>query len=157
LTIKGKETENYIQTEITKMYFKESNQPVDTNSGTSRFFQLFYFEIIQNSNPFWVMGFLGTLKLLSHFLLNKNVFQISVWEVSTGRCLKIIAAGAEVQSVAWNPSSHLSLLAIAAGKRLLLCSPQVGEMEKLASTDELLSIPPEVDPNVVGRTFKEHT
>lgn len=62
-----------------------------------------------------------------------------------------------MQSVAWNPSSHLSLLAIAAGKRLLLCSPQVGEIEKLASTDELLSIPPEVDPNVVGRNLNTNS
>ncbi|XP_059487702.1 ribosome biogenesis protein BOP1 homolog [Neocloeon triangulifer] len=72
-----------------------------------------------------------------------------VWEVSTGRCLKIIAAGAEVTSVSWNPSSHLSLLAIAAGKRLLLCSSMVGDAEKLASTDELLSVPPDTDPTVI--------
>ncbi|CAB3372940.1 Hypothetical predicted protein [Cloeon dipterum] len=74
---------------------------------------------------------------------------IRVWEVSTGRCLKIIAAGAEVSSVAWNPSSHLSLLAVAAGKRLLICSPQVGSTEKLTATDELLAVPPEVDSTTV--------
>jgi hypothetical protein len=62
----------------------------------------------------------------------------------------VIAAGAEVTSVAWNPSTHLSLLAITAGKRLLLCSPQVGDIEKLASTDDLLSDPPQQDPTVIS-------
>jgi len=55
-----------------------------------------------------------------------------------------------VQSVSWNPSSHLSLLAVAAGKRLLLCSPLVGDIDKLASTDDILSVPPEVDPTVIS-------
>ncbi|KAF4533301.1 hypothetical protein B566_EDAN004422 [Ephemera danica] len=74
---------------------------------------------------------------------------IRVWEIATGRCVTIIAAGAPVTSVAWNPSAHLTLLAASAGKRLLLCTPQVGDINKISSTDELLSDPPQQDPNVI--------
>ena len=37
---------------------------------------------------------------------------VRYWEVATGRCLKTLQFENGVQSVAWNPSTSLSLLAI---------------------------------------------
>ena len=37
---------------------------------------------------------------------------LKYWEIASGRCLKTIQFEDRVQSVAWNPSTSLSLVAI---------------------------------------------
>lgn len=39
---------------------------------------------------------------------------VRVWEVETGRCLRIWELGEAVQHVAWNPSPDLPILAVSA-------------------------------------------
>ena len=38
---------------------------------------------------------------------------LKLWEVCTGRCLKTLECGGAVHSMAWNPNSSLTLLAVA--------------------------------------------
>lgn len=39
---------------------------------------------------------------------------VRIWEVETGRCLRVFEIGEEVKHVAWNPSPELPILAVAA-------------------------------------------
>lgn len=39
---------------------------------------------------------------------------VRIWEVESGRCLKVWEIGEAVQSVVWNPSPELPVLAVAA-------------------------------------------
>ncbi|GBP58967.1 Ribosome biogenesis protein BOP1 homolog [Eumeta japonica] len=69
---------------------------------------------------------------------------VKVWETSTGRCLRTIDLGTSVCRVAWTPSQGLSLIAAAAGSRLLLLNPgaDIGAHRVAETTDKLLEEPP---------------
>ncbi|KAJ8719903.1 hypothetical protein PYW07_011946 [Mythimna separata] len=80
---------------------------------------------------------------------------VKVWETSTGRCLRSIALDGPVSRVAWIPTPGLSLVAAAAGARLLLLNPgaDIGAHRVAARTDELLEEPPpQHDVQVDSRT-----
>jgi ribosome biogenesis protein ERB1 len=68
-----------------------------------------------------------------------------VWEISTGRCLKTIGIGGIGRSVAWCPSQAVSLIAVAADRKVLLINPKLGDNLVVAKTDNLLEEPPEED------------
>ncbi|XP_067002405.2 ribosome biogenesis protein BOP1 homolog [Anabrus simplex] len=70
---------------------------------------------------------------------------VKIWEVSTGRCMKTISAGGVVRSVSWCPNQALSLLAIAADRKLLLVNPGLVDHLVVKKTDSLLEDPPEQD------------
>ncbi|XP_049962677.1 ribosome biogenesis protein BOP1 homolog [Schistocerca serialis cubense] len=70
---------------------------------------------------------------------------VKIWEVSTGRCVRTIPAGGIVRSVSWCPNQSLSLIAIAADKKVLLVNPGVGDHMIVNKTDNLLQDPPEQD------------
>ncbi|KJE92918.1 Bop1-prov protein [Capsaspora owczarzaki ATCC 30864] len=63
---------------------------------------------------------------------------VCVWEVSTARCLFTYKAGDIVLGVAWNPNPAIPLLAVAAGKRVLLLNANLGSKEAVDQLDELL-------------------
>ncbi|CAG0884367.1 unnamed protein product [Cyprideis torosa] len=67
-----------------------------------------------------------------------------VWEVSTGRCLKIFQTGGVIRSVAWCPSQAVTLVAIASENRCLIVNVGVGDKLKVSHTDVLLSSAPAV-------------
>ncbi|KAJ0176349.1 hypothetical protein K1T71_008523 [Dendrolimus kikuchii] len=69
---------------------------------------------------------------------------LKVWECSSGRCLRTVALGEPVSRVAWIPAAGLSLVACAAGARLLLLNPGagVGAHRTADATDRLLQEPP---------------
>ncbi|CAG4933037.1 unnamed protein product [Parnassius apollo] len=69
---------------------------------------------------------------------------VKIWETSSGRCLRTLALGCAVSRVAWTPAAGLSLLAAAAGTRLLLLNPGagVGAHRVAQRTDDLLADPP---------------
>lgn len=69
----------------------------------------------------------------------------SVWEVSTGRCLKTIELGGPIKCVQSAPGSAIFLIAVACEKRLLLISPgsSIGDHKVAERTDELLIEPPD--------------
>lgn len=74
----------------------------------------------------------------------KNAFARAVWETSSGRCLRTLRLAEGVARVAWSPAGGLSLVAAAAGARLLLLNPGagVGAHRVAARTDALLHEPP---------------
>lgn len=69
---------------------------------------------------------------------------LAVWETSSGRCLRSIACAEAVARVAWIPVAGLSLVAVAAGSRLLLLNPgaDIGCHRVAAHTDALLEEAP---------------
>lgn len=84
---------------------------------------------------------LVTIHSTSKFIVLCPFF--TVWEVSTGRCVKTFEVGGVVRSVAWCPNSALSLVAVAADRKLLLINPSVGDFLVVGKTDTLLDEPPE--------------
>ncbi|XP_046389036.1 ribosome biogenesis protein BOP1 homolog [Ischnura elegans] len=75
---------------------------------------------------------------------------LKVWEISTGRCVKTFELGyGVVRRICWCPNTSLSLIAIAAGKTVLLLNPGVGEEAVVERTDELLSTPPAEDLDTI--------
>jgi ribosome biogenesis protein ERB1 len=73
----------------------------------------------------------------------------SVWEIATGRCVRTIPVGGVVRSVSWCPNQALSLIAVAADRKVLLVNPGVGDHLICSKTDSLLDEPPEQD--VIGK------
>ncbi|CAL5006506.1 unnamed protein product [Urochloa decumbens] len=70
---------------------------------------------------------------------------IRVWEVETGRCLKVWNVGGDVRHIAWNPSPDRPILAAIVGHDLLLINAEVGSEEVQMRAKELLKIG-EMDP-----------
>lgn len=72
------------------------------------------------------------------------VYLPTVWETSTGRCLRSIRLGETVCRVGWGPAPGLSLVAAAVGNRLLLLNPgaDIGAHRVAERTDRLLEEPP---------------
>ncbi|KAL1459878.1 hypothetical protein WDU94_011829 [Cyamophila willieti] len=68
---------------------------------------------------------------------------VKVWEIATGRCVRTIPAGGVVRSIAWCPNTALSLMAVAADRKLLIVNPRVGDILIQTKTDDLMSEPPE--------------
>ncbi|XP_073985769.1 ribosome biogenesis protein BOP1 homolog [Rhodnius prolixus] len=63
---------------------------------------------------------------------------LRIWEVNTGRCLNIVPLGGIGKCVVWCPSSRITLVAVAADKRVLLINPKVGDSLAQSKTDRLL-------------------
>ncbi|KAK2580999.1 hypothetical protein KPH14_006052 [Odynerus spinipes] len=76
---------------------------------------------------------------------------LKIWEVATGRCTKTIACGGVIRSVAWCPNQAISLIAVAADKKVLLINPGVGDHLITTKTDQLLEIIPQSDVIVSER------
>ncbi|KAK9506410.1 hypothetical protein O3M35_008360 [Rhynocoris fuscipes] len=69
---------------------------------------------------------------------------LKIWEVNTGRCLNTVPLGSIGRCVVWCPSTRITLVAVAADKRLLLINPKVGDNLAQTKTDRLLGmVPPE--------------
>lgn len=90
------------------------------------------------------------LKVGASRLTSKNrtqffPFPFSVWEISTGRCIKTIETGDIVRSVAWCPNAKISLIAIASGQKLILLNPKVGDKMLTKKTDDVLTEAPKSD------------
>ncbi|KAL6611353.1 hypothetical protein ACP70R_039281 [Stipagrostis hirtigluma subsp. patula] len=65
---------------------------------------------------------------------------IRVWEVETGRCLKVWNVGGDVRRIAWNPSPDRPILAAIVDHDLLLLNAEVGSEEMQMRAKELLRI-----------------
>lgn len=67
-----------------------------------------------------------------------------VWEISSTRCMRTINVGGIVRSIDWNPNKTISLVAVAADRKLLLINPGLGDILIVKKTDSLLVEPPEL-------------
>ncbi|XP_053989098.1 ribosome biogenesis protein BOP1 homolog [Hylaeus volcanicus] len=76
---------------------------------------------------------------------------LKIWEVATGRCVKTVSCGGIIRSVAWCPNQSLSLIAVAADKKVLLINPGIGDHLITSKTDQLLEIIPQSDVIVSDR------
>ncbi|KYM98037.1 PREDICTED: ribosome biogenesis protein BOP1 homolog [Cyphomyrmex costatus] len=76
---------------------------------------------------------------------------LKIWEVNTGRCLKTVPCGGIIRSVVWRPNQAMSLIAVAADKKVLLINPGVGDDHITSKTDQLLEIIPQSEIIVSDR------
>ncbi|XP_070166286.1 ribosome biogenesis protein BOP1 homolog [Polyergus mexicanus] len=76
---------------------------------------------------------------------------LKIWEVNTGRCLKTVPCGGVIRSVAWCPNQAISLIAVAADKKVLLINPGIGDDLISSKTDQLLEIIPQSEKIVSDR------
>ncbi|MCL7023451.1 hypothetical protein MKW94_015681 [Papaver nudicaule] len=72
---------------------------------------------------------------------------VRIWEVETGRCIKMWDVGEAVSCVAWNPVPECLILAISAGQDVLVLNTGLGSAEEQQRVSELLNIgaPSETD------------
>ncbi|KAI3911579.1 hypothetical protein MKW98_006782 [Papaver atlanticum] len=65
---------------------------------------------------------------------------VRIWEVETGRCLKMWDVGEAVHCVAWNPNPQLHILAISAGQDVLVLNTGLGNAEEQQRIKELVHV-----------------
>ncbi|KHG08140.1 Ribosome biogenesis BOP1 [Gossypium arboreum] len=65
---------------------------------------------------------------------------VRIWEVETGRCLRVWEIGEAVQLVAWNPLPELPVLAASVGADVLILNTGFGNEEEQKRVKELLHI-----------------
>ncbi|XP_018302660.1 ribosome biogenesis protein BOP1 homolog [Mycetomoellerius zeteki] len=76
---------------------------------------------------------------------------LKIWEVNTGRGLKTVPCGGVIRSVVWRPNQAMSLIVVAADKKVLLINPGVGDNLITSKTDQLLEIIPQSEIIVSDR------
>jgi len=60
------------------------------------------------------------------------------WEVSTGRCVKVLRTPSLVTSVSWCPNAAIALVAVTFGNTLWLVNPKLGSSRAWRGTDTLV-------------------
>ncbi|XP_059450018.1 ribosome biogenesis protein BOP1 homolog [Corylus avellana] len=65
---------------------------------------------------------------------------VCIWEVETGRCLRVWVVGEAVQCVAWNPLCELPILAVSAGQDVLLLDTGLGDGEEQKMIKDFLHV-----------------
>lgn len=71
---------------------------------------------------------------------------VRFWEVCSSRCLKTVQVGGAVKSVAWNPNTSLSLLAVALDSMVLVLSPSLADKQVVSASERLLAGPQGAEP-----------
>ncbi|XP_051166682.1 ribosome biogenesis protein BOP1 homolog [Leptopilina boulardi] len=80
-----------------------------------------------------------------YFASGGDDMTLRVWEIATGRCVKVVPCGGVIRSIAWCPNQAISLIAVAADRKVLLINPGVGDHVITKKTDQLLEIIPQTD------------
>ncbi|XP_078441418.1 transducin/WD40 repeat-like superfamily protein [Wolffia australiana] len=70
---------------------------------------------------------------------------VRIWEIETGRCLKVWQLGESIEHIAWNPLPDLPILAISLGHDVVLMDPGLGDAEAQAKIEDLLNLQQESD------------
>lgn len=65
---------------------------------------------------------------------------VRIWEVESGRCLRVLEIGEAIQYVAWNPLPDLPVLAVSAGQDILILNTGLGNEEDQRRVKELLRV-----------------
>ncbi|XP_058108486.1 ribosome biogenesis protein BOP1 homolog isoform X2 [Magnolia sinica] len=78
---------------------------------------------------------------------------VRIWEVETGRCLRVWEVNEAVQHVAWNPLPELPILAVCVGQDMLLLNTGLGSAEEQQKIKELLHVEASPVPDDSGSTF----
>ncbi|KAG2704480.1 hypothetical protein I3760_05G005700 [Carya illinoinensis] len=75
---------------------------------------------------------------------------VRIWEVETGRCLRVWEIGEAVKCVAWNPLHELPILAVSAGQDVLLLNTGFGDEEEQKKIKEILHVETSKTPDDSG-------
>ncbi|KAK6805293.1 hypothetical protein RDI58_003078 [Solanum bulbocastanum] len=65
---------------------------------------------------------------------------VRIWEVETGRCIRIWELGESVSHVSWNPLPERPILAVCMGEDVYLLNTGLGNAEEQKSLEELLRV-----------------
>ncbi|CAN6476104.1 unnamed protein product [Victoria cruziana] len=65
---------------------------------------------------------------------------VCIWEIETGRCLRIWRFDEPILHVAWNPVSELPILAVAGGQDVVLLNASLGNAEHDEKVKDLLCV-----------------
>uniref|UniRef100_A0A0V0ITY1 Ribosome biogenesis protein BOP1 homolog n=1 Tax=Solanum chacoense TaxID=4108 RepID=A0A0V0ITY1_SOLCH len=65
---------------------------------------------------------------------------VRIWEVETGRCIRIWELGDSVSHVSWNPLPERPILAVCMGEDVYLLNTGLGNAEEQKSLEELLRV-----------------
>ncbi|GLT61680.1 hypothetical protein SLA2020_343690 [Shorea laevis] len=65
---------------------------------------------------------------------------IRVWELETGRCLRVLVVAQAVRYVGWNPLPDLPILAVALGADVVILNTGLGNEEEQKKIKELLHV-----------------
>ncbi|KAK1273865.1 hypothetical protein QJS04_geneDACA021902 [Acorus gramineus] len=65
---------------------------------------------------------------------------VQIWEVETGRCLRVWEVDEAVQHVSWNPLPDPPILVVCVGRDLLLFNMGLGNAEEQSRMRELLNV-----------------
>ncbi|KAJ8755615.1 hypothetical protein K2173_022210 [Erythroxylum novogranatense] len=80
---------------------------------------------------------------------------VRIWEVETGRCLKMWEVGEAVQYVAWNPLSELPILAVSAGQDVFLMNSGLGNEEVQRKIKDLMRVEKSFAPDDSGNVASD--
>lgn len=69
------------------------------------------------------------------FASGGNDKSVRIWEVLTGRCLKVIKFDEIVRCIAWCPNATINLLAVASGNFVYIVNPGLGSKTTILETD----------------------
>ncbi|KAK1273013.1 hypothetical protein QJS04_geneDACA021898 [Acorus gramineus] len=72
--------------------------------------------------------------------MGSKVGTVQIWEVETGRCLRVWEVDEAVKHVSWNPEPDLPILAVCVGQDLLLLKMGIGKAEEQSRMRELLNV-----------------
>lgn len=81
-----------------------------------------------------------------HIASGSHDGSVRIWEVETGRCLKIFELGEPVQHVAWNPVPELPLLAVSMGQDVFVLNTGL-EKEEHKMIADLLRVETSTTPD----------
>ncbi|KAH9751122.1 Ribosome biogenesis protein BOP1-like [Citrus sinensis] len=74
---------------------------------------------------------------------------VRIWEVESGRCLRVLEIGEAIQYVAWNPLPELPVLAVSAGQDVLILNTGLGNEEEQRRVKDLLHVETPTAPDVL--------
>uniref|UniRef100_A0A7N0V2K0 Ribosome biogenesis protein BOP1 homolog n=1 Tax=Kalanchoe fedtschenkoi TaxID=63787 RepID=A0A7N0V2K0_KALFE len=72
---------------------------------------------------------------------------VRIWEVETGRCVKVWELGSSVQYVAWNPLSEQPIVAAVVGHVVFVLNTGLGTDEQQKTIEDLLHVGPATQPD----------
>ncbi|KAK2966673.1 hypothetical protein RJ640_002371, partial [Escallonia rubra] len=103
--------------------------------------------ISTESSGQWIASGVDTIP---HIGLGSSDGTVRIWEVETGRCLRVWELGEPVHHVSWNPSSDIPILAVSAGLDVFLLNAGI-EDEERKRINELLHVETPTAPDETGK------
>ncbi|XP_010681022.2 ribosome biogenesis protein BOP1 homolog isoform X2 [Beta vulgaris subsp. vulgaris] len=75
---------------------------------------------------------------------------VRIWEVATGRCVRVWEVGGAIRHVVWNPLPHQPILAVSVDRDVLILDTGLGSEEEQGKIKDLLHIEKPIIPDESG-------